>query len=235
MRQADQVIVTSPNYLDSSDFLQPFREKCEVVPFGISPTKFTRTPEIDASVRKLRRRYGDRIILFAGILRYYKGLDYLIQAMEHVDARLLVVGEGPLLPEYIDKCRQLPHCDKILFLGRVESVIPYYYAADVFCLPSIYRSEAFGLVLVEAAACGLPLVSTELGTGTSYVNRHGETGLVVPPMDAPALAAALNRLLEDDALRRQYAQAARRRVETLFTQDEMCRRILRIYQEVLRK
>jgi glycosyltransferase involved in cell wall biosynthesis len=235
MRQAEKVIVTSPNYLESSEFLQPYRQKCAIVPFGVSLTKFARSPEVESMAETLRRRYGSRIVLYAGILRYYKGVEYLIRAMEHVDGKLLIVGDGPLLAELVSYTQTLSHADRIVFLGQVESVIPYYYAADVFCLPSIFRSEAFGLVLVEAAACGLPLISTELGTGTTYANQHGETGLVVPPMNEQAMADAINRLLNDIPLRRQYGQAAYQRISSMFTHEQMCSRILDIYREVMGK
>lgn len=235
MQKADKIIVTSPNYLESSEFLRPYRDKCRIVPFGISMSRFSPSSEIEASAQILRRRYGMNIVLFVGILRYYKGLHTLIRSMEHVDGKLLIVGVGPLLPELIQYAQSLTYGDKIVFLGQVESVVPYYYAADVFCLPSIYRSEAFGLVLIEASACGLPLVSTELGTGTSYVNKHEETGLVVPPENEEALAGALNRLLTHTPLRDQYGQAARHRASELFTQEKMCSQILDIYREVLKK
>ncbi|MBI1389246.1 MAG: glycosyltransferase [bacterium] len=233
LRRADRIIVTSPNYLETSDTLPPFRDKCEIVPFGLPLARFAHTPEADQAAKTLRRRYGGRLVLFAGVQRYYKGLHVLLEAMERIDGRLLVVGDGPLLGETLNRVKTLPYSDRIIFVGRVESVIPYYYASDVFCLPSIYRSEAFGLVLIEAAACGLPLVSTELGTGTSYINLHEKTGLVVPPLDAGALAGSINRLLNDDALRERFGRAARERVEALFTQERMCQRILEIYRSVL--
>ncbi|MBN2326212.1 MAG: glycosyltransferase, partial [Candidatus Omnitrophica bacterium] len=170
LRMADSIIVTSPNYMESSKVLQPYRHKCTVIPFGVSMTRFSPTTEVKDKAQVIRRRYGEKLVLFVGILRYYKGLHTLIEAMENVDGKLLIVGDGPLLPDLIAFAQKRRYADRIVFLGQVESVVPYYYAADVFCLPSIYRSEAFGMVLVEAAACGLPLVSTELGAGSSYVN-----------------------------------------------------------------
>lgn len=232
LRRADAIIVTSPNYLETSEDLQPHRDKCTVIPFGITPSRFDQTPEVADYARTLRRRYGERLVLFAGVLRYYKGLHTLIRAMERIDGRLVVVGDGPLLGELLAWVRTLPYADRIVFVGRVESVIPYYYAGDVFCLPSIYRSEAFGLVLLEASACGMPLVSTELGTGTSYINRDGETGLTVPPGDEQALADAINRLLDDQELRARFGAAAKQRVESEFTRAQMCQRILDLYRSL---
>lgn len=233
LRQSQRIIVTSPNYLRTSEALAPLRDRCTVVPFGIPLAKFVHTPEIAAAAQVIRKRYGEQLVLFVGIQRYYKGLHYLVQAMEHVPGKLLVVGNGPLQPELMDFVQRQPYAEKIVFVGQVESVVPYYYAADVFCLPSIYRSEAFGLVLAEAGACGLPLVSTELGTGTSYVNQHDQTGLVVPPMDSAALANALTTILQDPLRRQRYAQAAQDWVREQFGQDRMCQSILQIYQQVM--
>ena len=108
MRQAEKVIVTSPNYLESSEFLQPYRQKCAIVPFGVSLTKFARSPEVESMAETLRRRYGSRIVLYAGILRYYKGVEYLIRAMEHVDGKLLIVRDGPLLAGWFPTLRRCP-------------------------------------------------------------------------------------------------------------------------------
>jgi len=233
LERANRIIVTSPNYLESSEVLQPFRHKCEVVPLGIPMIRFSPSSDVEDMAQVIRRRYGMKLVLFVGILRYYKGLQVLIRSMKHVDGQLLIVGNGPLLPDLIEYTQTLEYAHRIVFLGQVESVIPYYYAADVFCLPSLFRTEAFGLVLAEAATCGLPLVSTELGTGTSFVNQHETTGLVVPPNDEKALAEALNTLLSDCALRIRYGIAARKRAYELFTQEQMAKNILRIYRRVL--
>lgn len=233
LRMADAIIVTSPNYLESSDTLKPYRDKCCVLPFGVSMTRFSPSYEVEDQAQVIRRRYGMNLVLFVGILRYYKGVHTLIKAMEHVEGKLLIVGDGPLLPELISFAQRQSYAERIVFLGQVESVAPYYYAADVFCLPSIYRSEAFGLVLVEAAACGLPLVSTELGTGTSYVNQDGVTGRVVPPQDDRALAEALQTILGSQSLRNRYGMASRKRVTELFLQEDMGQNLLSIYYQVL--
>ncbi len=232
LNQADRIIVTSPNYLQTSDVLRPYQNKCDVVPLGIPLNRYTFNPEIGEQAQVIRRRYGDRLVLFVGILRYYKGLHVLIEAMKQVEGKLLIVGDGPLLANLMEFANRLRLTDRVIFLGQVESVRPYYFASDVFCLPSIYRSEAFGLVLAEAASCGRPLVSTELGTGTSYVNLHKETGLVVPPNNQKQLADALNQLLADKTLRIQYGNAARTRAAQLFCQETMARDVLKIYKKL---
>lgn len=135
--------------------------------------------------------------------------------------------------EYLKLHRTLPHRERVHFIGQVDSVVPYYYAADVFCLPSTHRSESFGIVQLEAGACGLPVVSTALDTGVPYVNRHGETGLIVPVGDSVALAEALNVLLADEATRRRMGEAARRRVHAEFSARVMGDQVLDLYRRVL--
>ncbi len=233
LQLADKIIVTSPNYLETSETLAPFRQKCEVIPFGINTSRFSPTSEIEDIAQVIRRRYGMGLVLFVGILRYYKGIHVLIDAMEHVEGKALIVGDGPLLPELMEYAHSKPYRDRIQFVGAVESVIPYYYAADVFCLPSIYRSEAFGMVLLEASACSLPLVTTEIGTGTSHVNLDGFTGYVVPPKDPEALAQALRTLLGESSLRYRFGREARKRVVNYFSQEEMARKIIYVYNSLM--
>jgi len=228
-----RIIATSPQYVASSEVLRRFRAKCVVIPFGIEQERF-RIPD-GAGRQVLLSRYGpEPLILFVGVLRYYKGLTYLLQAMPQVKARLLIVGDGPMAPALREQARRLGLEDKVVFLGRVEDeALPaYYHAARVFVLPACERSEAFGLVQLEALASGVPIVSTELGTGTSYVNSHGESGFVVPPRDPQALAEAINRLIEDEALHARLAEGARRRA-ALFEAERMIAQIEALYREVL--
>jgi rhamnosyl/mannosyltransferase len=232
LRRMDRILVTTPNYLASSATLQYFRDRCQIVPFGIDQEPFRSAPP-DAGAA-LRRSLGDGpIILFVGVLRYYKGLQYLLDAMPHVPARLLIVGEGPMGESLRAQARDLQLADRVTFLGRVEDedLPACYRAADIFVLPASERSEAFGLVQVEAMAAGLPVVSTELGTGTSYVNKDGESGLVVAPRDPAALAGAINNLLKDEPLRLRLARGALQRAD-LFTAERMVADIQRIYDEV---
>ena len=171
-----------------------------------------------AEVRALHERYGEGPwLLFVGVLRYYKGLQYLLEAMPAIPARLMIVGDGPMGPDLRAQAQSLGLGDHVVFAGRVsDAELPgYYHAADIFILPASERSEAYGLVQVEAMASGLPVVCTELHTGTTFVNRHGESGLVVPPKDPAALASAIVTLLEDRALRQRLAEGRARAVGAL--------------------
>lgn len=174
-------------------------------------------------------------ILFVGRLRYYKGLEYLLEAMRDVEAALWVIGVGPMAAKWQELVRNWGLHERVHFLGEVsdDELPAYYQAADVFVLPASHRSEAFGVVQLEAMAAGKPVVSTELGTGTSFVNQDGVTGFVVSPCDAGALARAVNRLLADPELRQTMGERGRQRVLEYFSVDRMVYDIIDVYKSVL--
>jgi glycosyltransferase involved in cell wall biosynthesis len=229
---ADRIIATSPQYIQSSPYLSQVADKCMVIPLGIDLERFQRLKREE--VKELRSKYRPPLLLFVGVLRYYKGLQYLLRAMKHIDARLLVVGSGPMAEEWQTLTAELGLTDKVFFVGQhVEDLPAYYQACDLFVFPSSHRSEAFGTVQVEAMACGKAVICTELGTGTSYVNIHGETGLVVPARDTNALAEAINHLLGDEARRAEMGEKARKRAMQEFSHEIMIERVLALYQSLL--
>lgn len=230
LRRADAIIASSPQYLASSPVLRRHAERCRVVPFGVEMGEFA---EVDpAEVAAVRGRFGERIVFAAGRLVYYKGFDYLVRAIAHVPgARLLIAGGGPLREELRRIAEESGVVDRVTLLGAVPDLRPYYHAADVFVLPSVARSEAFGIVQMEAMACGLPVVNTALQTGVPFVSPHGVTGLTVPPADVDALAGAISRLLDDAALRERMGRAGRERVAGELSADRMAARTLEIYRE----
>jgi glycosyltransferase involved in cell wall biosynthesis len=233
LRRASALIASSPNYVDTSRVLSSVRDRCRVIPFGIDAESFRpRDAEIGM---KIRRRYGPRIVLAVGRMVYYKGFEYLIRAMASVRGHLLLVGEGPLLAKLERQAFDAGARDRITFLGRVsqEEVVGYYQAADVFVMPSIARSEAFGIVQLEAMACGKPVVNTRLRSGVPFVSLDGITGTTVAPADSEELADAINRLLDDPALRDKYGAAAAHRAREEFSIDTMVNRTLELYREVL--
>jgi glycosyltransferase involved in cell wall biosynthesis len=229
--RADRVIATSPAYRESSPALRRVREKCAIVPMGVETAAWAARPGVD----EIRRRFPGPIVLFVGRLRYYKGLEYLIEAMQDVPATLLVGGDGRLRARLEAQARASRASGRVTFLGDVpqDRLASYYAAADVVVLPSSQRSEAYGMVLVEAMACGTPVISTELATGTSFVNRSGETGLVVPPRDPRALAEAIRSCLGDPAALRRMGDEGRRRVRAEFEAGTMVDRVLSVYEEAL--
>lgn len=233
LHDADRILVSSPAYLTSSPYLGPVADKCRVVPLGIDPGRFEVTDE--APAERIRSDNGEGVVLFVGKMRYYKGLEVLIEAASDIDARILLAGSGPMEGRLRRLAERSPACSRIRFLGEVpEDRLPSYYAAaDVVVLPSSHRSEAFGLVLLEAMAAGRPVVSTELGTGTSFVNQHGSTGIVVAKCDAGALARAIRRLLRDPDERRRMGANGRRRIAERFHVEQMVDRTLDVYREAL--
>ncbi len=229
LRRVDWILPTSPNYIQSSPFLRVISSKCRSVSLGVDFDRFATAtpPPEDPSNLKL---------LFTGRLRYYKGLQYLIEAMPAVlpTAHLTIVGSGPMEAELKAQVDRLTLNRRVTFAGEVsEAELPGYYAAcDLFVLPSCERSEAYGLVQLEAMAAGKPVVSTSLGTGTDYLNLTGQTGLVVPSADPGALAVAINELLANKNRRHEMGRRAAERVRTEFSLQTMFDRIEQIYIEV---
>lgn len=230
LRGAARILATSPQYITSSPFLSQLAEKCTVVPLGINPRPFQSAAPLLPPGPRPR-------LLFVGRHRYYKGVGDLIQAMPHIEADLLLPGTGPMRQAWQQLAVEVGVADRVSFLGEVSNAnLPgLYAAADLFVLPANARAEAFGTVLLEAMAAGLACITTELSTGTSFVVQDGATGLVVPPANPPALAAAVNHLLADPTLRRQMGQAGRQRVLTYFTVERVAQQVESLYETVLQR
>lgn len=161
--------------------------------------------------------------MFVGRLVYYKGVDVLIDALSAWPGTLTLVGEGPLEPDLRRRAAERGVLDRVVFAGRVseEDLVAYYHASDVMVLPSVARSETFGVVQVEAMAAGLPVVSTRLPTGVPWVNEDGISGVVVAPGDPVALGGALRALAGDAPRRAMLGATASRRATALFDRRAM--------------
>lgn len=229
LEKAEVIIATNPNYISSSEILKRFKQKVKIVPLGISLSRFL-LQDIQ-KVREVKKKYGDRLALFVGRFRYYKGLEVLLEAVPQISANLLLIGDGPVKMTLEKRLTQNGLRDKVFFLGEVSDaeLVHYYHAADLFVLPSTKPSEAFGITLLEAMAAKKPVISTELGTGTSFVNQSGKTGLVIPPGDSQALAEAVNYLLDHPDLSESMGQAGYERVSQEFSSDKMIERLKKIY------
>jgi glycosyltransferase involved in cell wall biosynthesis len=230
LERASAIIATSPNYVETSDVLLPYRAKCRVIPFGV-PTDYFEWCDA-AKVKSIRERYGPQIVLGVGRMVYYKGFEHLVRAMALAQGTLLLIGQGPqreLLDGLVAECNLQ---DRVVFLNEVEDVRPYYHAADIFVLPSVMRSEAFGIVQLEAMTCGKPIINTELDSGVNYVSPSGVSGLTVPPADHIALGNAINYLLERPYLRTKLGIGGRCRVARDFTVQGMVQQTLDLYEEV---
>ncbi len=234
LKKADLIIATSPQYVETSPFLRMVREKCTIVPLGADISRFSGPGNVVS--QEIRARYGgSHIILFVGRLRYFKGLKYLIDAMKSVDAHLLIIGTGPE-GDFLKKKVKEYDLGNVSFLNDIDdNELPHYYrACDVFVLPSSHRSEAFGTVIIEAMASGKPVISTDLGTGTSFVNVHEETGFVVQPGDPGAIAESINKLLKNESLRKEFSVNAGKRARE-FSNEVLNRKIVDLYRRYQQK
>ena len=231
LKKADLILVSNPNLIKSSPYLKKFSQKCKVIPFGVDLEKFENYKA--KAVENLKRKYGN-FVLFVGRLNYYKGVQYLIEAMKDIKANLVIIGEGREKERLKIRVERLKLGDKVFFLGPQpeDELINFYRACTVFVLPSIFRSEAFGIVLIEAMACQKPIISTELGTGTSFVNQNGVTGFVVLPKNSQALAWAIKRILGDKKLAEKFGQNSLERVRTEFSLEKMLKRVAATYQNI---
>ncbi len=238
LARADRIIAFTPKHLSSSTQLAGVpRDKLRIVPVGIDPARFEKTPAIEAAMATWRERLGDGpVIASVGRHIYYKGYEYLVAALANVPAptQLVLVGTGPLTPALQAQAAALGVSDRVHFCGQLPDVemVSLLHACDVFCLPSIEPSEAFGLATAEAMLCGRPCVVCELGNGVNYLNRDGVTGYTVPPRDPAALAGALNRLVQDAALRRRLGDGARDWVRQEFSPARMKEGTLAVYREL---
>jgi len=231
IRRSSAVICSSPNYIESSPILREFRHLCRVIPLGIRVESFDRYDP--AAVDRIRREHGPAIVLAVGRLVYYKGLEYLIRAMSTVDAKLLIIGCGPLREQLEKEVERLGFESRVTLMGEIDDIVPYYHAADVFVLPSIARTEAFGIVQLEAMACSKPVINTNLESGVPFVSLNGVTGLTVKPRSSAELSRAMRLLFSDPGLRKQYGRSGRIRVETKFDLSLMTRRTLDLYSELM--
>lgn len=225
------VTVASEQALRHSGELRGFEGKVRVIPYGVESGRFVATPAVQERALALREAWGGgAVVLGVGRLVGYKGFDVLLRAARGLDATVVLVGTGSEMP----RLSALAGPRTVLTGPVAEAELPAFYrAADIFCLPSVTTAEAFGVVLLEAMANGLPLVTTALPTGVSAVNRDGRTGVVVPPGDAGALREALEALLGDGARRTAMGEEARRVYEEEYTARLMVERFLSLYREAL--
>ncbi len=237
LERATKIIATSSQYLETSKQLKDFKNKTTVIPLGLNFKRLEINPDNTAEFRRLNLEINNKkIVLSIGRLVEYKGFEHLIEASRFLkdDVLVLIVGGGPLFNDLKEKISKLGLNHKVKLLGRVDDVSIFLKNCDLFCLPSISRNEAFGLVLVEALYFGKPLVTTNVfGSGMSYVNRHNETGLVVPPSDPKSLAEAINKILSDKGLYSRFQKNALERLKE-FDINAITDRMIEIYKELLK-
>jgi glycosyltransferase involved in cell wall biosynthesis len=234
LRRASAIVATSAPYLEASAALAPWRDKTRVVPLGIGPAPANSPARDDTP--GLWPASGLRL-LAVGRFSYYKGFDVLLRALAAVPAaQLLLIGTGECEAALRRRAGELRIEDRVRFAGHADDALlaRAYAQADAFCLPSIDRAEAFGLVLLEAMRAGLPVIASDItGSGVGYVVRNGETGLLVPPRDADALAAAVRRLVDNALLRQRLGAAGRQRWQDEFTLDRSAQQVRAMYEKAL--
>jgi len=230
----DKIVATSPNYFATSEVLGQFADKVEVIPIGLDEPSYPALDQRNKDLNKVASDIGTDFFLFVGVLRYYKGLHILLDAMLGAPYKVVIVGAGPVEGELRKQAKALG-LDNVVFAGFVSDreKMALFHSCRGVVFPSYLRSEAFGVTLLEGAMSSRPLISAEVGSGSSHVNINEQTGLVVPPGDSSALRAAMDELYRDEGKARIMGENARRRYEELFTGRLMGERYARAYADVL--
>ncbi|VXC48632.1 glycosyltransferase family 4 protein [Massilia sp. 9I] len=228
----DAIVAASPNYLDSSAVLERYRDKTRVITYGLDKATY---PSVEpCRLAHWRAKVGPKFFLFVGVLRYYKGLHILLEAAKGLDYPIVIVGTGPEEQALKEQAARLG-LKHVMFTGALDE--PDKAALLTLChalaFPSHLRSEAFGISLLEGAMYGKPMISCEIGTGTTYINRANETGLVVPPSDPAALRGAMQALWNDPELARRMGVRAEQRYHELFTSEQMAASYTDLYRELV--
>jgi glycosyltransferase involved in cell wall biosynthesis len=240
LKNADAVIATSSHYLNSSNSLKPWKKKSSVIPLGITDITHSAAPEtLSPKIDKFIK--NRRLILSVGRFAYYKGYTFLVEAMEFIkdcDAVLLIAGDGDERQAVEQKIKDLGLEKRIMLPGKISDTDKRLLLsrAEIFCLPSIDRAEAFGVSLLEAMQFTLPLVTTKVkGSGMNHVNIHQKTGLSVKPANSLDLARALNKLLMNPALAKEFGNNAKQRFSDHFQAGTVAEKIKQHYLTLLER
>ena len=236
LKRADVIVGTTPAYLAASPYLKSVQDKVCCLPIGVEPV----LPPVEETA-KIRSSYpGKKIIFSLGRLVAYKGFSYLVEAAQYLgdDYVVLIGGAGPLEAELKSQIQALGLEDKVKLLGRIsdEEVVAHYGACTLFCMSSVFKTEAFGIVQIEAMSCGKPIVATRIpGSGVAWVNEHKVSGLNVEPMNAQQLAEAIVAIAEDENAYKTYCEGAAQRYRELFTKQSMIANVQEIYSKLWKK
>jgi len=235
LTKADVIIATSPNYIESSEDLKNYKNKCIAIPSGLNPNRLKVNEEVFIQLKNLYK--NKKIIYSFGRMTEYKGFDYLINSANYFsDEYIILIAGGGNNIKYKEMIKTQNLEKKVKLLGRIkdDEVGAYYKLCDLFVLPSITRNEAFGLVQCEAMYFGKPIVSTNIeGSGVSYVNKNNETGLVIPIRNSKAIYEACIKLINNDELYKKFSFNAKLRFDKMFHINSITKNIIKIYKEVL--
>lgn len=236
LRRADAVIATSQAYQDANPQLAALGGNCRVIPLGLEEPAPAKTPLPDHPATRFLDSCTGLRVLAVGRLAHYKGFDVLLEALRAVpDARLCLVGDGEERARLETLAAQPELCGRVMLAGAVPDDVldACYRASHVLCLPSLSRSEAFGMVLLEAMARQVACVATQVpGSGMAEVLEQGRAGLLVGPGSVSELAHALRQLAEDEPLRQRLAQAGRKRFAAHYAMERIAGDVRALYLEL---
>lgn len=232
LKRADVIMVATKGHIDGSDYLSKYRSKCVIIPYGVDKKVIEKS---DIYIQKKVVKHNQKVnILFVGRLVYYKGCEILLQAFSQIEgAELTIIGSGELENKLKIMSIDLGISNKVHFLGQVDEkkLNKAFEDCDVFVLPSVEKSEAFGLVQIEAMSYGKPVINTNLPSGVPYVSVDGITGLTVQPNDVQALRNAINWMVVHEDERVEMGRKARERVKEHFLIENMLQKIIDIYSK----
>ncbi len=234
LNRASYIVVASENYANTSQVIKNYREKTRIIPYGISENQYPKVkPE---TLARMEKKYGRNFFLSVGVLRYYKGLQYLILAAKNQDFSVVIAGSGPEEGNLKKICLD-QKISNVKFAGFVseEEKLALIQLSRAVVSAAHLRSEAYCIALVEGLMSGKPLVSTQIGTGTSFVNQNKITGLVVPAADPKALTQVMREIHQNDAVYQMFSQAAMKRFKEIFQLDPMCEQYISLYKSCLNK
>ncbi|AYV21212.1 glycosyltransferase [Vibrio mediterranei] len=231
LSKVHRIVASSPQYAKSSCNLIKYKHKVEIIPLAIDEATYPNINNVKLS--SWEKRVGSGFFLFVGVLRYYKGLQFLLEAAKISGLSVVIAGDGPerkALEGYI-KENNLTNVKMVGFISE-EDKVALHILSKAFVFPSHLRSEAFGISLLEAQMFGKPIISADIGTGSSFVNAHGETGITVPPTDSQALAEAMMKFSKNDTLCEKLGNGARQRFESVFTTKRYADNYIELYKRL---
>ncbi|MCQ2464839.1 MAG: glycosyltransferase [Oscillospiraceae bacterium] len=237
LRRADCIFTATEGHVKGSAYLKPYSSKCVVVPYGLDTKIYENAEKYPFLTDRLNDKNRKKL-MFTGRLVYYKGIDVLIRALRYTtDCELFIAGDGVLHDSLAAEVRESGIEDRVHFMGRLSDadLKASFSDCDIFILPSVENSEAFGIVQMEAMVYGKPVINTLLPTGVPYVSPDGVSGITVPPADEKALARAVETLVHDDALREEYGRNAYRLVREKYDSDRVLEKISGIYESLTGK
>lgn len=236
LKKADVIIGTSQKYIDESLQLKDFKNKCVPIPIGIKKNDIG----VDENkFEEIKVRFKNKKIIFSlGRFIYYKGFEYLIESAKYLPDNYVILlgGDGELKEKYEQIIRENGLSENVFLVGKIDQkdLGSYYEACDLFCLPSIAKSEAFGLVMVEAMSFGKPIVATKIkGSGTDWVNHNEITGLNVEPKNPEQLAKAFKTILENQEIYSKFSKNAFQRYLNEFTIETEIEKLIKVYRTIL--